>query len=104
MSFSQEYQRDVDATKINLQYGVPGQQAGWSAMAKVVRDFDEEKVRDCKEDIDTLLVFVSLLIFSYQFLMSSLCVRERRPVYSLQFYPRSLWLHTPIFNPPPRTL
>ncbi|KAI0776397.1 hypothetical protein BC629DRAFT_1290587, partial [Irpex lacteus] len=60
MSFSQEYQRDVNATKINLQYAVPGQQAGWSAMAKVVRDFDEEKVRDCKEDIDTLLVFAGL--------------------------------------------
>lgn len=28
-------------------------------MAKTVRDFDEEKIRDCKEDIDTLLVFVS---------------------------------------------
>ena len=32
---------------------------GWAAMAKTVRDFDEEKIRDCKEDIDTLLVFVS---------------------------------------------
>ena len=31
-------------------------------MAKTVRDFDEEKIRDCKEDIDTLLVFVSLLL------------------------------------------
>ena len=28
-------------------------------MAKVIRDVDEEKIRDCKEDIDTLLVFVS---------------------------------------------
>ena len=27
-------------------------------MAKTVRDFDEERIRDCKEDIDTLLVFV----------------------------------------------
>lgn len=31
-------------------------------MAKEVRDFDEDKVRDCKEDMDTLLVFVSLCI------------------------------------------
>ena len=31
-------------------------------MAKTVRDFDEEKIRDCKEDIDTLLVFVSFII------------------------------------------
>lgn len=28
-------------------------------MAKTVREVDEDKVRDCKEDIDTLLVFVS---------------------------------------------
>ena len=32
---------------------------GWLSMAKIVRDYDEEKVKDCKEDIDTLLVFVS---------------------------------------------
>lgn len=31
---------------------------GWGAMAKTVRDIDEDKIRDCKEDIDTLLVFV----------------------------------------------
>ena len=28
-------------------------------MAKAIREFDEEKIKDCKEDIDTLLVFVS---------------------------------------------
>jgi hypothetical protein len=31
---------------------------GWHTMAKAVRDLDEYKVRDVKEDIDTLLVFV----------------------------------------------
>jgi hypothetical protein len=31
---------------------------GWTAMAKTVRGVDEDKVKDCKEDIDTLLVFV----------------------------------------------
>lgn len=35
-----------------------GQATGWTAMAQAVRNFDEEKVRDCKEDVDTLLVFV----------------------------------------------
>ncbi|KAI0084341.1 hypothetical protein BDY19DRAFT_854946, partial [Irpex rosettiformis] len=30
----------------------------WTAMAHAVRIFDEEKVRDCKEDVDTLLVFI----------------------------------------------
>ncbi|KAI0088755.1 hypothetical protein BDY19DRAFT_144375 [Irpex rosettiformis] len=32
----------------------------WSTMAKFVRDFDEEKVKDSREDIDTLLVFAGL--------------------------------------------
>lgn len=38
---------------------LPGQPTGWTAMAQAVRNFDEEKVKDCKEDVDTLLVFVS---------------------------------------------
>lgn len=42
-----------------------GQPTGWTAMARSVRDFDEEKVRDCKEDIDTLLVFVRHLQFTF---------------------------------------
>ncbi|KAJ3527246.1 hypothetical protein NM688_g8154 [Phlebia brevispora] len=33
---------------------------GWAAMAKTVRDKDEEKVEDCKDDMDTLLVFAGL--------------------------------------------
>lgn len=31
-------------------------------MASIVRAFDEEKVQNCKEDMDTLLVFVSRLL------------------------------------------
>ena len=34
-------------------------------MAREVREFDEEKVQDCKEDMDTLLVFVSLPPFMF---------------------------------------
>ena len=30
----------------------------WQTIAKSVRKLDEEKVKDSKEDIDTLLVFV----------------------------------------------
>ena len=37
----------------------PGQSTGWAAMSKDVREFDEEKVQSCKDDVDTLLVFVS---------------------------------------------
>ena len=33
--------------------------SGWQTMAKTAREVDEDKVKDCKEDIDTLLVFVS---------------------------------------------
>ena len=33
---------------------------GWSAMAKVVREVDAQKVQDYKEDIDTILVFVRI--------------------------------------------
>ena len=36
--------------------------SGWAAMERTVRNYDEERIRDCKDDIDTLLVFVSLPI------------------------------------------
>ncbi|KAI0798464.1 hypothetical protein BC629DRAFT_1285767, partial [Irpex lacteus] len=42
------------------QFTLLGQPTGWAAMAHAVRNFDEEKVKDCKEDIDTLLVFAGL--------------------------------------------
>ena len=41
-----------------IQYVLSGQPTGWAAMANAVREYDEERVKDCKEDIDTLLVFV----------------------------------------------
>ena len=40
-------------------YVLSGQPTGWAAISKQVRDFDEEKVQNCKDDVDTLLVFVS---------------------------------------------
>ena len=42
-----------------VKYVLSGQPTGWWAAAKDVREFDVEKVTSCKEDIDTLLVFVS---------------------------------------------
>ena len=42
----------------NVRYVTAGTPNGWVAMAKTIRDVDEGKVNDCKEDIDTLLVFV----------------------------------------------
>ncbi|EKM54845.1 uncharacterized protein PHACADRAFT_210620 [Phanerochaete carnosa HHB-10118-sp] len=39
-------------------------QAGWQTMTKTVREYDEDKVKDCKEDISTLLLFMSLITSS----------------------------------------
>ncbi|KAI0689231.1 hypothetical protein BC835DRAFT_1283343, partial [Cytidiella melzeri] len=44
----------------DVKYVLSGQPTGWSAMAQVVRDFDQEKIEDYKDDIDTLLVFAGL--------------------------------------------
>ncbi|KAI0791800.1 hypothetical protein C8Q75DRAFT_805401 [Abortiporus biennis] len=33
---------------------------GWSALSRTIRRYDEAKISDCKEDIDTLLVFAGL--------------------------------------------
>ena len=50
----------VDPTKEpDIKYILSGQPTGWWAAAKDVREFDIEKVQSCREDIDTLLVFVS---------------------------------------------
>ena len=38
------------------------QPTGWVAVAQAVHDFDEQQVQDCKEDIDTLLTFVSRVL------------------------------------------
>ncbi|KAJ3487022.1 hypothetical protein NLI96_g3823 [Meripilus lineatus] len=34
--------------------------AGWTRLSKILHTYDETKVKDCKEDIDTLLVFAGL--------------------------------------------
>ena len=44
----------------NVRFVLSGQPTGWAAMAQFVKNFDEEKIKDCKEDVDTLLVFVSV--------------------------------------------
>ncbi|KAI0790196.1 hypothetical protein BC629DRAFT_1287924, partial [Irpex lacteus] len=50
----------VDTLEKTIQLVLAGQPTGWTAMAHAVRNFDEEKVKDCKEDVDTLLVFAGL--------------------------------------------
>ena len=48
-------------TKPQVQYVLSGQPTGLAAMANAVREYDDERVKNCKEDIDTLLVFVRIL-------------------------------------------
>jgi hypothetical protein len=38
-----------------------GQPTGWSAMADRMRAYDEDRIKDVKEDIDSLFIFVRLL-------------------------------------------
>ncbi|THG99275.1 hypothetical protein EW026_g3043 [Hermanssonia centrifuga] len=60
-------------------YVISEMSSGWSEMAQTVKEVDDGKIRDCKEDIDTLLVFAGLfsaimtafLIESYQLLLPS---------------------------------
>lgn len=50
-----------DALSSNVPvYGSQGVGQGWSSMARIVREVDEQKVKDCKEDIDTILTFVRI--------------------------------------------
>jgi hypothetical protein len=39
---------------------LPNQLTGWAAMAERMRAYDEDKIKDVKEDIDSLFIFVRL--------------------------------------------
>jgi hypothetical protein len=39
---------------------LPNQPIGWAAMAERMRAYDEDKIKDIKEDIDSLFIFVRL--------------------------------------------
>lgn len=43
-----------------VRYVLSGQPTGWAAMAEDIKKYDKEKIDDCKEDIDTLMTFVSM--------------------------------------------
>lgn len=51
--------------KVKTEYVLSGQPTGWAAMDKVLRDYDEEKVKDYKEDIDNLLTFVCIPLLAH---------------------------------------
>ena len=46
--------------KDQTKYVLSGQPTGWAAMDKALRDYDDETVKDYKEDIDNLLTFVRI--------------------------------------------
>lgn len=54
----------VNSDGSNVFITQPGQAVGWAAVEKAVREDDELQVRSCKEDIDTLLTFVSCFYIS----------------------------------------
>lgn len=48
-------------------------ESGWAAIAKSIQDVDEQKIKDYKEDIDTILVFVSVInaVVSFQLVLTT---------------------------------
>ena len=46
------------------------ERTGWARMYDLVREYDKTRIIDNKEDIDTLLVFVSLVLVSLHFEIS----------------------------------
>jgi hypothetical protein len=43
----------------------PGQQSGWAAIAQKTREYDEDKIKDVKEDMDSLFIFVGVFFVKY---------------------------------------
>ncbi len=58
-------------SKTATRYVLSGQPTGWAAMAQTMREYDEDKVRFTKEDIDTLLTFVRYFCFYSPFYQST---------------------------------
>ena len=46
---------------------IESERTGWARMYDLVREYDKNRIIDNKEDIDTLLVFVSPILISLQF-------------------------------------
>jgi hypothetical protein len=41
---------------------IAGQQSGWASMAQNIREYDEDMMKDVKDDIDNLFIFVRGLV------------------------------------------
>jgi hypothetical protein len=57
-------QSDDSGPSRQASFIISGQPTGWAAMAETMRAYDEDKVKDVKEDMDGLFIFVRLCIFS----------------------------------------
>ena len=66
---------------------VEAERTGWARLYDLVGEFDKNRISDNKEDIDTLLVFVSPVILYIPWRPR---LMGHRPVYSQRSSPRSL--------------
>ena len=89
MSNEQEPAQSNAPKEPEVKYVLSGQATGWWAAAKDVREFDVEKVTSCKEDIDTLLVFVSHIYSSWSSYLISFVRYGYYPYYRQVSFPRS---------------
>jgi hypothetical protein len=53
---------------------LPNQPTGWAAMAENMRAYDEDRVKDVKEDIDSLFIFVRLSCTLSQVFLTIVCI------------------------------
>ena len=50
----------------NTEHGTTSNTNPWKEIERTVRTVDEEKVKDCTEDVDALLVFVRIVLVILQ--------------------------------------
>ena len=69
-----------------LRVQVEPERIGWARLSDLIHKYDQRRVRDAKEDIDTLLVFVSSRFANLCFIHR--CVRTGRIIFrcSHSFY------------------
>ena len=48
-----------------MQVQIEPDRKGWAQLVDMYHKYDEDRIRDAKEDIDTLLVFVSTPVYSF---------------------------------------
>jgi hypothetical protein len=59
-------------TSLSPPLALPNQPTGWAAMAERMRAYDEDKIKDVKEDIDSLFIFVRLFRMPLRVLLTTM--------------------------------